>query len=288
MTAEPAARPPFGALLRQWRERRRISQWDLGLEAGVSARHVSFLETGRAQPSRDMVLRLADQLQVPLRERNPLLLAAGYAPSYAARALDDPEMAAVRAALTLILAGYEPHPALAVDRAWHLVAANRLVGVLVAGAAPELLQPPVNVLRLSLHPDGLAGRIANLGQWRAHVLGRLAREAAVTGDQQLHALHRELLAYPGGLERSPTDTAVAVPLRLRVQQHDLALLSTVTTFGTALDITAAELSVEAFLPADARTAAALRALTPTSEPEPIPDRAHDGVAPGRLHGVPDA
>ncbi len=260
MSAEPAGRPPFGTLLRHWRERRRISQWDLALEADVSARHVSFLETGRSQPSRDMVLRLAEQLDVPLRERNPLLLAAGYAPSYAQRTLDDPEMLPVRSALDVLLAAYEPHPALVVDRSWNLVAANAPLAVLTGAAAAHLLEPPVNVLRLSLHPDGLAGQILNLAQWRAHLLDRLAREAAVTGDTGLAELHRELLGYPGGIERHGADLRVAVPLRLRVGEHELAFLSTVTTFGTALDITAAELSIEAFLAADSTTGQALRAL----------------------------
>jgi transcriptional regulator with XRE-family HTH domain len=250
-----------GTLLRDWRQRRRLSQLDLALEAGVSARHLSFVETGRARPSREMVLHLAEQLEVPLRERNSLLLAAGFAPSYAQRALDDPELAPVRDALGLVLTGYEPHPAVAVDRGWHLVAGNRGVAVLTGGVAPELLTPPVNVLRLSLHPDGMAPRIANLAQWRGHLLDRLAREAALTGDAGLVALRDELLAYPGGVEHVPPDAGrVVVPLRIRAGEGELAFLSTVTTFGTAVDVTVAELSIEAFLPADAATAEALRAL----------------------------
>lgn len=258
MTAEPAKTAPFGAMLRHWRARRRISQWDLALEAEVSARHVSFLETGRSRPSRDMVLRLAEHLDVPLRERNPLLLAAGFAPSYSRRALDDPEMLPVRSALEVLLRAYEPYPALVVDRSWNLVAANSPIAMLTAGAAAHLLAPPVNVLRLSLHPEGLAGQILNLAQWRAHVLDRLAREAAASREPDLAELHRELLAYPGGLERRSADLAVAVPLRLSLGDHVLTFLSTVTTFGTALDITAAELSIEAFLPADASTGQRLR------------------------------
>ncbi len=254
----PVTEPAFGVLLRDWRTRRRVSQLDLALEAGVSARHVSFVETGRARPSRDMVLRLAEQLDVPLRERNPLLLAAGYAPDFAARSLDDREMAPVRAALDVVLRGYEPFPALAVDRGWHLVAANAGVALLTTGAPADLLEPPVNVLRLSLHPRGLAPRIRNLAQWRGHVLARLAREAAVTGDAELAALHRELAGYPGGLAPAPRH-GLAVPLRIAVDGQDLSFLSTVTTFGTAVDVTLAELSVEAFLPADEATAAALRA-----------------------------
>ena len=256
--AGATTRPPVGVLLRGWRQRRRLSQLELAIEAGLSARHLSFVETGRARPSREMILRLADFLQVPLRERNQLLLAAGFAPSYPRRPLEDPDMAPVRAALDAVLAGYKPYPALVVDRGWHLVAANAGVGLLARDVAPELLEPPVNVLRLSLHPDGVAGRILNLAQWRGHVLARLAREAALTGAPDLAALHRELLDYPGGLEHTAPGDAVAVPLRLRVEGAELALISTVTTFGTALDLTAAELSIEAFLPADPRTADALR------------------------------
>ena len=251
-------RPAFGALLREWRQRRRVSQLDLAISADVSARHVSFLETGRSRPSREMVLRLAERLDVPLRDRNPMLLAAGFAPSYPRRALDDPAMTPVREAVGAILAGYEPYPALVVDRGWNLVAANAGVAPLTVAAAAHLREPPVNVLRLSLHPDGLAPHIVNLAQWRRHVLGRLGREAAAAGDDGLAELLRELTDYPGGTEPAGPDHAVAVPLRIRLGGRELAFLSTVTTFGTALDITAAELSIEAFLPADPDTAAALR------------------------------
>jgi transcriptional regulator with XRE-family HTH domain len=254
-----ATRSPVGELLRDWRQRRRLSQLDLASDAGVSARHLSFVETGRARPSREMVLHLAEQLEVPLRDRNELLLAAGFAPVYARRGLDDPDMGAVRRALDLVLAAYEPFPALVVDRGWHLVAANRGIAPLLEGVDPVLLEPPANVLRLSLHPDGLAPRILNLPQWRAHVLHRLAREAHLGGDAALSALHRELSALPGGSDRSPPN-GIAVPLRLRAGNDVLSFLSTVTTFGTAVDLTAAELSVEAFLPADAATAETLREL----------------------------
>ena len=247
----------MGELLRDWRRRRRLSQLDLSNEAGVSARHLSFVETGRARPSREMVLHLAEQLEVPLRERNELLLAAGFAPVYGRRRLEDPDMAAVRAALDTVLAAYEPYPAMAVDRGWHLVAANRSLGVLTAGADPALLEPPVNVLRLGLHPRGLAPRILDLPQWRTALLTRLAREAHLTGDPGLAALHRELAALPGGVDRRPPD-GIAVPLRVRHGGEVLSFLSTVTTFGTAVDLTAAELSIEAFLPADAVTADLLR------------------------------
>jgi transcriptional regulator with XRE-family HTH domain len=249
--------PDVGGLLREWRRRRRLSQLDLASEAGVSARHLSFVETGRARPSRDMVLHLAEHMDIPLRERNQLLLAAGFAPVYSRRGWDDPDMSGVRAALDLVLAAYEPFPAVVIDRAWNLVAGNRGIAPLTEGVAPELLAPPANVLRLSLHPDGMAPRIANLPQWRAHVLHRLAREAHLTGDPGLEALHRDLRALPGGSDRSPPN-GIAVPLRLRVGDDVLSFLGTVTTFGTAVDLTAAELSIEAFLPADRATAEALR------------------------------
>ena len=245
-----------GELLRDWRRRRRLSQLDLSNESGVSARHLSFLETGRARPSREMVLHLAEQLEIPLRERNELLLAAGYAPLYGRRRLEDPDMGAVRSALDLVLAAYEPYPALVVDRGWHLVAGNRSIALFTDGVAPELLEPPVNVLRLGLHPRGLARHILNLPQWRTQLLTRLAREVHLTADPHLTELHRELTAMPGGWDRNPPD-GIAVPLKLRHGRGVLSFLSTVTTFGTAVDLTAAELSIEAFLPADAHTATAL-------------------------------
>lgn len=250
-----ATAPPVGALLRTWRQRRRLSQLDLSNEAGVSARHLSFLETGRARPSREMVLHLAEQLELPLRARNELLVAAGFAPVYGERAIDAPEMGAVRAALDLVLAAYEPFPAVVVDRHWHLVAGNRGVALLTDGVDPALLRPPVNVLRLSLYPDGMAPRILNLAEWRAHVLHRLAREARLTGDPGLAALHRELALLPGGRAAGVPD-GIAVPLRIRRGDDVLSFLSTVTTFGTAVDVTAAEVSIEAFLPADEQTAEA--------------------------------
>ncbi|MGY1822497.1 helix-turn-helix domain-containing protein [Geodermatophilus sp. SYSU D00079] len=258
-------RTPVGALLRDWRQRRRLSQLDLASDAGVSARHLSFVETGRARPSREMVLHLAEQLEVPLRERNELLLAAGYAPVYGRRRLEDPDMSAVRTALDHVLAAYEPYPAVVVDRAWQLVAGNRSLALLTEGAEPALLEPPVNVLRLGLHPRGLAPRILNLPQWRTALLTRLAREAHLTADPGLAALHRELAALPGGSDRRPPD-GIAVPLRIRSGDDVLSFLSTVTTFGTAVDLTAAELSVEAFLPADAHTAEVLRARSAPTGP----------------------
>jgi len=196
MSSQVADRPRIGTLLRDWRVRRRMSQQDLALEAGVSARHVSFVETGRSKPSADMVIQLAEHLEVPLRDRNTLLLAAGFAPAYAQRDLDEPEMGPVRQAIDRVLRGHEPYPAVVVDRHWGLVAANRAVPLLIGGAADHLLEPPVNVLRLSLHPEGMAPRIVNLGEWRAHLLDRLGRQAVVSGDPALFALHEELAGYP--------------------------------------------------------------------------------------------
>ena len=258
VTTAQVTTPPFGTLMRQWRQRRRISQLDLAIEADVSSRHVSFMETGRSTPSRAMVLRLAAVLDVPLREQNRMLLAAGLAPVYAERSLDDPDMAAVRDGLDRVLAAYEPYPCLAVDRGWNILAANAGAGVLMQGVAPGLLNPP-NALRVSLHPDGLAPRIRNLGQWRHHVIGRLRREVAVSGSEALAELLAEIECYPGGFDETHDLGSVDVPLQLEGTDGTiLTFLSTVTTFGTALDLTAAELSIEAFLPADEATAAVLR------------------------------
>lgn len=257
---------PVGELLRGWREHRRLSQLELALQAEISTRHLSFVETGRSTPSRDMVLHLAEQLELPLRERNRLLLTVGYAPVYPESALDTPQLAAVRAAVRQVLASHEPYPALVVDRGWNLVDANATVALLTAGAAPALLAPPINVLRLSLHPEGLTPRIANLGEWRAHLLGRLRRQVAVTADPDLAHLYDELCAYPCDQPApaievlGPSD--IAVPLRLRHDGRELVFLSIVATFGTPLDITVAELAIESFFPADADTADALRGVRP--------------------------
>ena len=259
---------PVGRLLRDWRQRRRLSQLALALDADVSARHLSFLETGRAQPSRDMLLRLADRLDVPLRDRNALLLAAGYAPIYPERDLDDPALRTAREAVDRVLAGHEPYPALAVDRHWTLVAANRAVAPLLAGVHPDLGQPPVNVLRLSLHPEGLPPRIANFGQWREHLLARLRRQAELTADPTFTDLLAELLAYPAPAPTADSHpsirdqdlTGVILPLRLRTDHGLLAFISTTTVFGTPVDVTLSELAIEAFFPADPATAATLRRL----------------------------
>ncbi|MEV0055806.1 helix-turn-helix transcriptional regulator [Saccharopolyspora shandongensis] len=252
-----------GVLLREWRERRRLSQLQLSLDADISTRHLSFVETGRSKPTKEMILRLSERLDVPLRERNSLLLAGGYAPAYPASGLDVPELAAVRAALRQVLAGHEPYPALVVDRAWQLVESNASVALLLEGAAADLLAPPVNVLRLSLHPEGVAPNIANLGEWRAHVLGRLRRQAAATADPALAELLAELRDYPCDQPEPevelPGASDVVVPLRLRHGDHELSLLSMTTVFGTPLDVTVAELAIESFFPADQSTADFLRA-----------------------------
>ena len=253
--------PSVGELLRTWRRRRSLSQLELALSADVSARHVSFLETGRSRPSREMVLHLAEQLEVPLRERNGLLLAAGYAPQYAERPLETAEMEPVRQALDRFLRAHEPYPAVVVDRHYRLVAANDAVGVLTAGVAPELLEPPANTLRLTLHPDGMAPRIVNLEEWSAHLLHQLRRQASITGDPELERLHEELAGYPGVSVQSPhedaSDAEILLPLRIRDGGRQLEFFSTISTFGTPIDITLAELAIEAFYPANARTAARL-------------------------------
>src|SRR5829696_6112190 len=260
--ADVAAVPTgVGPLLRDWRRRRRLSQLELALEAGVSARHVSFLETGRSRPSPEMLIQLAEHLEVPLRERNQMLLAAGYAPRYGEHSLDDPEMEPVRSALQRVLDAHAPFPAVVVDRAWEMVAANASVPLLIAEVAAHLMEPPVNVLRVSLHPEGMAPRIVNLAEWRAHLLERLQRQIVATGSPDLRALYDEVSSYPGPRAAPPSGLAgqIAVPLRLRVgdDSRELAFISTVATFGTAVDITVAELAIESFFPLDEGTAAAV-------------------------------
>ena len=251
-----------GERLRRWREHRRLSQLDLALLAEISTRHLSFVETGRSSPSRDMVLRLAEQLEVPLREQNDLLLSAGFAPAYAETPVDAPHMAQVRAALRQVLNGHEPYPALVVDRQWNLVDANRSVGFFMDQVPPELLEPPINVLRASLHPLGIASRIVNLAEWRGHILDRLRRQIDLTADPALMALFEELRGYPGGETQSAhgEPSAVVAPLRIRHGDGELAFFSIVASFGTPIDITVAELAIESFYPADETTTTALREL----------------------------
>jgi transcriptional regulator with XRE-family HTH domain len=250
-----------GDLLREWRQRRHLSQLDLAIEAGISSRHLSFVETGRAKPTSEMILRLAAQLDVPLRDRNKLLLAGGYAPAYPEHAMTEPELRAVRTALASVLKGHEPYPAALINRHWELVDANAPIALFTSGAAPHLLEPPVNVLRLSLHPEGMAPRILNLAQWRAHLLDRLQRQVRATGDPVLAGLHAELTGYPGGPEASqPAETAhPVVPLRYRsMDSGDLSFISITAVLGTPMDVTVEELVIESFYPADGQTARALR------------------------------
>ena len=253
-----------GTLLREWRQRRRLSQMDLALEADISTRHLSFVETGRSRPSRELLLHLAQLLELPLRERNVLLVSAGFAPMYAERALDAPELAAARAAIELVLSGHEPYPAFALDRHWNLVRANRAAQRLFARVAPALVQPPVNMMRLSLHPEGLGGALLNLDEVRARMLNRLRRQVANTGDAVLTELLRELSAMPG----APPATApvsdpyagVLLPVRLRTPLGEVTLFSTLAVFGTPVDVTLSELALESFFPGDEGSASILRRL----------------------------
>ncbi|HYW16772.1 MAG TPA: helix-turn-helix transcriptional regulator [Allosphingosinicella sp.] len=247
-----------GSHIRTWRTRRRLSQLDLALDAEISARHLSFIETGRSRPSRAMLIRLAERLRIPPRERNVLLVAGGFAPALPARKLDDPALEAARLAVDKVLAAYEPYPALAVDLHWNLVAANAGIAPFLADVAPALLEPPLNVLRLSLHPEGLASRIENLGQWRSYVFRRLEEQIDVSADPVLGALLEELRAYPGGTDKVEEPNGVAILLRVRQGPHLLSFLTMTTVFGTPVDITLSELAIEAFLPADPATAAILR------------------------------
>lgn len=269
----PTASRTVGDLLREWRQRRRMSQLLLAAEADISTRHLSFVESGRAVPSREMVMHLAERLDVPLRARNTLLVAAGYAPLFRERPLTDPQLAAAREAVELVLKGHEPYPALAIDRHWTIIAANNALAPLLAEASPALLKPPVNALRLSLHPDGIAASIVNWHPWRAHVLARLQRQIEVSGDDALSALRDELAAYPAPPDADATghdNTAIsqiAVPLRLRTPIGVLSFFSTTTVFGTPVDVTLSELAIEAFFPADQQTAAALREFAETQRAE---------------------
>ncbi|HLS84909.1 MAG TPA: helix-turn-helix transcriptional regulator [Burkholderiales bacterium] len=259
------ASQPVGALLREWRQRRRMTQMDLALEADISPRHLSFVETGRSQPSREMLLHLFEELEVPLRERNRLLVAAGYAPMYRERALDDDALAAARAAVQVVLEAQKPFPAFALDRCWNVVASNGALPQLFAGVAEELLQP-LNAMRVSLHPRGLAPVIENFAEWRAHLLSRLRRQVELTADPALSALLAEVAGYP-----APDDAAakaafpdlsreVLVPLRLRTPAGTLSFFSTTTVFGTPVDVTLSELAIESFFPADEDTRRRVEAL----------------------------
>jgi len=262
--AVPEGAPSAGALLREWRQRRNLSQLELALRSAVSARHLSFIETGRARPSREMVLHLAERLDIPLRDRNTLLLAAGFAPVFGERSLEESEMAPVRQALQRFLSAHEPYPALVVDRHWNVIAANRGVAYVNSGVAPELRAPPANALRIALHPDGLASRISNLAAWSGYLLALLRREVEATRDPELESLYQELISYPGVRTEydpaNPTNPSDILLLQeFRLDDRQLELFCTLTTFGTPRDLTLAELTIVAFYPANPHTAKALTA-----------------------------
>ena len=259
MTATLETRAGVGDLLRAWRTRRRLSQLDLACLADVSTRHLSYVETGRSRPSRGFLLHVAEHLDVPLRGRNDLLVAAGYAPVYGETGLDAPEMAEVRQALDLVLAHHEPFPAIVVDRVWDLVLANSGAQFLLEGVDPALLEPPLNVLRVSLHPQGFAPRIDDFPTFSGHIMARLRRQVAMTGDVALTALYDELATYPGVVSAEPwtEHPGVVLPVRAHTSRGLLSFFTTLATFGTAADVTLSELSVEQFFPADEATRRAL-------------------------------
>src|SRR6202045_214736 len=257
---QPAA---VGDPLREWRQRRHLSQLDLAGDAEISARHLSFVETGRAAPSRDMVLRLAERLEVPLRERNVLLVAAGFAPAFHQRSLDHPALKPARAAIDLVLRAHEPNPALAVDRHWHLVSANRMVMPLLEGIPQRLLGQPFNILRLAFHPEALAARTVNLAEWCSHLLERLHRQCEATADPALMKLYADLKAYPIPARSAPLSSDnVVIPFKMRFGGEVLSFMSTTMIFGTPVDITLSELALETFFPADDLTAERMRAMAP--------------------------
>ncbi|MEU0598671.1 helix-turn-helix domain-containing protein [Streptomyces sp. NPDC006393] len=274
IVATGAAVPPtapagqgVGPLLRAWRERRRVSQLELALRADSSARHISFIETGRSRPSEEMVLRLAEHLDVPVRERNALLLAAGYAPHYPETSLDDPALGALREGLERLIRGYEPYPALVVDAVYDVVAANRGVTMLLEGVPETLLTPPLNAMRLTLHPEGLAPRIRNLREWRGHLLAQMERQIALHRSGALRALYQEVADYPvpepdGALEEEPEDDVpyFALPMRIEHGGRVLSFVSSISTFNTPMDVTVAELAIETFLPADPATVKYLHSM----------------------------
>ncbi|MDG9715802.1 helix-turn-helix transcriptional regulator [Streptomyces sp. DH24] len=268
-SAAPAADRGVGPLLRAWREQRRISQLELALRADSSARHISFVETGRSRPSEEMVLRLAEHLDVPVRERNALLLAAGYAPRFPETPLDDPALGAVREGIERLIQGYEPYPALVVDATYQVVAANQGILMLLEGVPDHLLRPPLNAMRLTLHPEGMAPRIRNLREWRGHLLGQMERQIALRRSDALRALYEEVAAYPLPDTAGPegaTDAAevpypyFALPMLIEHEGRTLSFVSSISTFNTPMDVTVAELAIETFLPADPATVKYLQGL----------------------------
>ena len=258
---EPAQPVHIGDHLREWRQRRHLSQLDLAGDAEISTRHLSFVETGRAAPSRDMVLKLAERLEVPLRERNVLLVAAGFAPAFPQRSLDDPALKSARQAIELVLKAQEPNPALAYDRHWNLVTANRMVAPLLDGIPARLLGKPLNILRLAFHPEALAARTVNLAEWCGHLLERLHRQCEATADPELLKLYQELKAYPIPARSGPLSSDnVAIPFKLRRYGEVLSFFSTTMVFGTPVDVTLSELALETFFPADDLTAKRMREI----------------------------
>lgn len=269
--ADPAASSPgqgisIGALLRSWRQQRHLSQLELALRADSSSRHISFVETGRSRPSEEMVLRLAEHLDVPVRERNDLLLAAGYAPRFSSTSLDDPALEAVREGIERLIQGYEPYPALVFDASYHVVAANRGIMMLLDGIPEFLLRPPLNTMRLTLHPQGLAPRIRNLREWRGHLLDQMRRQLALSRSESLRELYEEVAAYPlpepegDGPEDGEPVPYFALPMRIEHEGRTLSFISSTSTFNTPMDVTVAELAIETFLPADPATAKYLHTL----------------------------
>jgi transcriptional regulator with XRE-family HTH domain len=250
-----------GNHIRQWRQRRRMSQLELALEAEISTRHLSFVETGRAQPSRRMILALADRLEIPMRERNLLLVAGGFAPVYPERALEAPEMQGATEVIDLVLKGHLPYPAFAIDRRWNILSSNRSLPKIYEGVAAELLAPPVNALRLTLHPDGMAPKILNLEEWRGHILSRLRAQIAATADEALISLYVELRAYGGEPAVSPSEGRPLIPFRLMTEAGAMSFLTTTMTFDSPLDVTLSELMIECFFPADAETRERVRLMS---------------------------
>ena len=275
-----------GSLLRQWRERRRVTQLELALDAGISARHLSFVETGRSKPGREMLLQVLEKLKVPFREQNRLLLAAGHAPAYPERSLDDPDLAPVRDALDVILSGHEPYPAVAVDRVWNMVGANSAMFALieVVEIDPELLEPPINVMRVGLHPRGLGPLFINLGDWHAHWLRRLERQLAATGDEQLASLIDEVSGYPvpepeHDAASGSTAEEMLGPVRVRTPGGELAFFGMFASFDTPFEVTSSELAVELLFPADRATAERLHERGTTSPGDRSVSESRKGSAP---------
>lgn len=260
MTVIAAPNVKVGPLVREWRMRRRRSQMDLALDVGVSTRHLSFVETGRSKPSPELLLSLADHLDVPLRDRNVFMLAAGYAPRYRRTPLDDPSMSRVRAALQQLLDGHDPYPGIVIDRSWNVVLANPAAARLTASLPDELTTSKINVFRACLHPDGLAGQTLNFEEWSGYLMGQLRRLETMTNDPEVSDLLDEVEQYPtvvtseAARDSTPEELPLLVPWNLRIGDNRLSLFTTLTTFGTPRDITLDEVAVELFYPADEATA----------------------------------